>query len=66
MSYKNTNNQKHVKPMKKNSGFVVLGGGILWVYFAIAGASVATVDIYLADDAPTAVAQTPAPELAKN
>ena len=62
--YRISNSQKQIKSMKKNSGFIVLGG-ILWLSFALAGAGVVAVD-YATDESPTALAQNPTPVLAEH
>jgi len=60
----NSNGQKQITSIRKNSGFIVVGG-ILWLSFALAGAGVAAVD-YAMDENAVAIAQTPPPVLAEN
>ena len=64
--YKIPSVRTQITPIKKNGGFIVIGG-VLWLSFALAGAGVAAVD-YAIDQSPatTAIAQTPPPALAEN
>ena len=62
--YNISNSRKQIPSIKKNSGFIVIGG-ILWLSFALAGAGVAAVD-YAMDENSVAIAQTPPPALAEN
>jgi len=63
--YKTSNNRKQIPSIRKNSGFIVIGG-ILWLSFALAGAGVAAVDYAMDDNSAVAIAQTPPPALAEN
>lgn len=58
--------RKQITSIQKNGGFIVLGGGVMWLYFTLAGLGVITVDYMIDEKNPATIAQTQSPVLAEN